>query len=418
MSPFLVRLEWAPHCPIAGSRCVPRDTRGVAYPCARLRASVCGNRLRAANKCAARAAIADLTREGWGILKRRGFQRSTILDVARSADVSSTTVSHVLNGTRFVAEATRIRVLAAVDALGYRPDAAARGLRSRQRYVIGVLITNPHNRVFASILDGLDEVLTPAGYSIIVSASRGETDRERACLRNLDDQRVDGLVVGGSAGGTTDALCRLRDHGVPMVYINGVIDQFPEVPADGVTLDFSAAGELLAVHLLELGHRRFAVLGGLGPPASASPSRSPFVLAWERTLANNGLAPDASVVYNGVSRESVGYELACQALTAADRPSALVALNTPLAVGALLACRDLGLDVPRDVSLAVLDDVLWNEIAAPSLTAIPNAWSDFGRVAGDFLLDRIAGRCSGEPRVKVFPASLIHRESTSERSTP
>jgi LacI family transcriptional regulator, galactose operon repressor len=351
------------------------------------------------------------------MVKRRGYQRSTILDVARSAEVSSTTVSHVLNGTRFVADATRARVMAAVDVLGYRPDAAARGLRSRQRYVIGVLITNPHNRVFASILDGLDEVLAPAGYSIIVSASRGETDRERACLRNLDEQRVDGLVVGSSAGGTADVLCRLREHGVPMVYINGVIDQFPEVPADGVTLDFPAAGELLAAHLLGLGHRRFALLGGLGPPASATPARSPFVMAWERTLAESGLGPGVSVVYNGVSREEVGYELACEALTAPDRPSALVALNTPLAVGALLACRELGLHVPRDVSLAVLDDVLWNQIAAPPLTAIPNAWSDFGRVAGDFLLDRIAGRYVGEPRVKIFPAGLIERESTSERST-
>jgi LacI family transcriptional regulator len=331
--------------------------------------------------------------------------------------VSSTTVSHVLNGTRFVADATRARVLAAVDALGYRPDAAARGLRSRQRFVVGVLITNPHNRVFASILDGLDEVLAPAGYSIIVTASRGETDRERTCLRNLDEQRVDGLLVGSSAGGTSDMLCRLRDHGVPMVYINGVIDQFPDVPADGVTLDFAAAGELLALHLLELGHRRFAVLGGLGPPASTLAARSPFVTAWERTLACNGLDPDASVVYNGVSREDVGYDLACEALTVADRPSALVALNTPLAVGALLACRHLGLQVPHDVSLAVLDDVLWNQIAAPSLTAIPNAWSDFGRVAGEFLLDRIAGRYSGAPRVSVFPASLIPRESTAERST-
>src|SRR5262249_40649496 len=155
-------------------------------------------------------------------------------DVARRALVSATTVSHVLNNTRFVADDTRARVLSVVDELGYRPDAAARSLRSRRRHVIGLLISNPHNPLFASLMDGLDEILTPAGYSIIVSATRGEADRERYCLRNLDEQRVDAVVVGSSEGGSADLLRRLRDHGVPMVYVNGVASQFAELPEDTV----------------------------------------------------------------------------------------------------------------------------------------------------------------------------------------
>jgi len=347
------------------------------------------------------------------VATRRPLQRSTIVDVARRARVSPTTVSHVLNGTRFVAHETRERVLSVVDELGYRPDAAARSLRSRRRNVVGLLITNPHNRAFASIMDGLDEVLTPAGYSIMVAATRGETDRELLCLRNLDEQRVDGVVVGSSAGGSSEPLQRLHHHNVPLVYINGVASQFPDLPADTVTLDFTAAGRLLASHLLGLGHRRFALIGGLGLPASRARDRSPFVTAWLRTLARAGLEPAASRIYPGVSREEVGYHLAREALTVTDGPpSALVALNTPLAVGSLLACRDLGRRVPEDVSLAVLDDVPSNQIASPPLTAIPNAWPEFGKIAGQFLIDRIRGY-SGAPRVHVFRARLVQRGSTA-----
>jgi LacI family transcriptional regulator len=334
-----------------------------------------------------------------------------MLDVARRAQVSPTTVSHVLNGTRFVADDTRARVLAVIEQLGYRPDPVARSLRSRRRNVIGLLITNPHNRVFASIMDGLDEVLGPAGYSIIVAATRGETERERYCLANLRDQRIDGLVVGSSAGGSVESMARLREDGVPVVYINGVADQFPQLPADTVTLDFTTAGRLLARHLLELGHRRIAVLGGLGLPESSARTDSPFVAALRRTLSKAGVQ-SAPRVYPGVSREEVGYRLAREALSQADPPTALVAVNTPLSVGALLACRDLHKQVPHDVSIAVLDDVPSNAIADPPLTAIPNAWSEFGTVAGQFLLERMRGY-AGAPRMHVFRARLERRGSTA-----
>jgi DNA-binding LacI/PurR family transcriptional regulator len=263
-------------------------------------------------------------------------------------------------------------------------------------------------------MDGLDEVLTPAGYSIIVSATRGDLERERYCLRNLDEQRVDGVVVGSSAGGTGDLVRRLRDHGVPLVYINGVAAQFPDLPSDTVTLDFTSAARLLARHLVDLGHRRIALLGGLVDHGeSGRPLEPPFVSAWQRALleAGNGVVP--SPVYPGVSREEVGHRLAREALADRYQPSALLALNTPLAVGALLACRDLGLRVPHDVSVAVLDDVPSNAITDPPLTAIPNAWPEFGSLAGQFLLDRIRGY-AGAPRVHIFRARLVTRRSTAD----
>ena len=115
----------------------------------------------------------------------------TIFDVAPRARISATTVSHVLNNTRFVSDASRTRVLAAVDELCYQPNAAARSLRSRRRRIIGLLVTNLENRGFASLLEGVDLVVGPAGYSIIVSATRGDPDTVRAYVARAACRRSD-----------------------------------------------------------------------------------------------------------------------------------------------------------------------------------------------------------------------------------
>jgi LacI family transcriptional regulator len=311
----------------------------------------------------------------------------------------------VLNQTRFVADETRARVLAAVEELGYQPDAAAQSLRSKRRRIVGLLITNPHNRSFASLIDGLDDVLAPAGYSIIVSATRGDPERELACIRMLREQVVDGLVVAGSAGGKEAYLRRLHDSGLPIVYVN----RFDaKLPTDHVTLDYVDAGRKIAGHLIDLGHRRFALLG-VGP---IDPTDHPFLVGWYEVLQAVGIAADWTASFGGVSREEVGYRLAREALASHNRPSALVALNSPIAVGALLACQELGLAVPRDLSIAVLNDVPWAQVSEPRLTAVPNSWPEFGRVAARFLLDRMLGRYAGEPRLETFPADLVVRGST------
>jgi LacI family transcriptional regulator, galactose operon repressor len=328
----------------------------------------------------------------------------TIFDVALRSGVSATTVSHVLNGTRFVAHASRQRVLAAVDELGYQPNAAARSLRSRRRRIVGLLVTNLQNRGFASLLEGTDLVMAQAGYSIIVSASRGDPETEAACVRMLREQRIDGLILAGTANGQDDLLLRLHHHGLPMVCINRVPTT---LPVDHVTIDYRGAGQTLARHLLQLGHRRFAVLGG-----SARSASHPFMDGWCEVLADAGVAAESTTTYLGVSQEEVGFRLARTAMAVAEPPTALVTRNPPLAAGALLALQELGLDIPGQVSLATLGDGVWARVAAPPITAIQDASPDLARVAAEFLIQRIAGAFDGPPRLVTIPAQATLRRST------
>jgi DNA-binding LacI/PurR family transcriptional regulator len=338
------------------------------------------------------------------VIRSRRSDRPTIHDVARRAEVSSTTVSHVLNRTRVVADDTTAKVMAAVEALGYHADAAARSLRSRHRQIVGLLITNPHNRGFASFMDGIDEILTPAGYSVIVSTTRGDPDREIASLRTMHEQRVDGLIVASWTGGTEDYLHRLGDGGLPIVQLNRISST---VASDTLHLDYGDAGALVAQHLIERGHRTYGILG-----LNLETSGHVFLKGWFDVLGREGLDRESTVGRSAVSREEVGYSLARELLQVVPRPTSLVTMNLPLALGALLACQDLGLAIPGDISLVTMGDAWWTRIAAPPITAVADALPEWGRLAARFLLERIQGDYAGPPRREVFPPYLIVRDST------
>lgn len=293
-----------------------------------------------------------------------------------------------------------------MDELGYHPDAAARSLRSRRRRIVGLLVTNLQNRGFVAFMDGIDEVFNPAGFSLIVSATRGDPRRELAGLRMFREQGVDGLIVAGTAGAKEDYLRRLYESGLPMVQINRTDATFP---VDHVMLDYVAAGRTLAEHLVGLGHRRFAVLG---TPVGRTPIH-PFYEGWFAGLSAMGLGPEATRSLPGVSQEQVGYRLAREALLVRQRPSAVIAANTPLMIGALLACHELGISIPEDLAFATLGDTPVTQVTSPPITAIPDASPEFGRLAAQFLLERILGTYTGPPRLQRLPAELMVRRSTA-----
>ena len=293
-----------------------------------------------------------------------------------------------------------------MDELGYHPDAAARSLRSRRRRIVGLLVTNLQNRGFVAFMDGIDEVLNPAGFSLIVSATRGDPRRELACLRMFREQGVDGLIVAGTAGAKEDYLHRLYESGLPMVQINRVDATFP---VDHVKLDYVAAGRLMAEHLVGLGHRRFAILG----PCLGGTPVHPFVEGWFAALSAAGIGPDSTRGLPGVSQEQVGYRLAREALLVGERPSAVVAGNLPIMIGALLACQELGISIPGDLAFATLGDAAVTQVTSPPITAIPDTLPEFGRLAAQFLLERILGTYAGPPRLQMFPGELRIRRSTA-----
>lgn len=218
---------------------------------------------------------------------------ATIKDVARHADVSVTTVSHVVNGTRHVSPESRARVETAIRALGYVPSAIARSLKSNNTRTLGMLIPNSSNPYFAEIVHAVEDRCFGAGYNLILCNTNDEAHRQGTYLQVLAERRIDGLIV-VSTGHDATLPNQLAGLGIPTVLVDREIE-IAEQPCDLVETAHMQGGLLATQHLLQLGHQRIACIGGptgLAPASSALPAgaapRPPQ--AWARVTACCGTA--------------------------------------------------------------------------------------------------------------------------------
>ncbi len=249
----------------------------------------------------------------------------TMKDVAERARVSVSTVSHVLNGTRKVSEETRGEVLAAVEELSYRPNLLARGLKTRRTYTIGLLIPDIQNSFFTSVVRGVEDVALSRGYHLFLCNTDEDPGREDEYIRELARKRVDALMVAPSARREADVR-RLRGEGVPFVLVDRDVEG---VDADIVGVDNRAGMRLIAEHLVELGHRRIAMISGSLDKASGYERD----LGLRDALSDLELALEDFLVRFGDFRTSSGREGARELLSLRSSPTALVTANNQMTLG-------------------------------------------------------------------------------------
>ena len=329
---------------------------------------------------------------------------ANIKDVALRAGVSVTTVSHVVNGTRFVKEASRLRVEAAVRDLGYVPSAVARSLKHNATRTFGMLIPNNSNPYFAEVLRGVELRCFAAGYNVILCNSNDDPKRQASHLRVLAEKRVDGLVLVSSKGdaGLRDIMGELK---IPVVLLDREI---PGLACDLVEVDHVAGGLIATQHLLALGHPRVACISG---PAGLSPS-SQRRAGWKQAMAQAGVEREPGDLARGDFSPRGGY-LAMQALLRKDpRPTAVFVCNDLMAFGALAAAREAGIEVPSQLSMVSYDDIELAAFAAPPLTTVVQPKLQIGTLAAEMLLDRVDGK-SGPPRRVMLEPLLKCRASTA-----
>jgi LacI family transcriptional regulator len=329
--------------------------------------------------------------------------RVTIIDVARHAQVSKTTVSHVLSGKRPVSAITRDRVERSIGALGYRPNGLARSLRTSRTHMVALIlpdITNPYYPVLAR---GLESGIEPDGYRAFICSSDGDPDRERAYLREVCDRGVDGIVL-DSFHLTVDDLQVATGGLLPLVWIGGTPMEHPGV--DSVRSDDDAGAYAATRHLVERGHRRVAMVDG--PPGSGTARRE----GYRRALAEAGLpaypepSPRTDWTRNGGSR-------AVASLLALDpRPSAIFCSNDLTAIGALDAAREVALQVPADVAIVGFDDIEPSALVTPALSTVVNPAIEIGRTAARLLAERMTGAYDGPARSITLPSPLVVRQSS------
>jgi len=326
----------------------------------------------------------------------------TMRDVSAMAGVSISTVSHVINSTRAVPEATRERVLEAIRATGFMPNSIARSLKRAETRTLGLAIGDISNPYFTEVVHALEAAAAAAGYTLILTDIGEDPDRERAALHALIGRRVDGLILSPSAAGGAQAIEHAQRNKVPVIQIDRVANR----ACDFVVARNRPDMRRLVRHLAELGHRRIGMLTGL-PGLSSSKER---ISGYQRGLRDAGIEPDpALMVPAGSSLEPA--RIATHALIQrAKPPTALVASNNLMALGAMRALVERGLEVPNDVALVAFDDFEWADLFHPRLTTIAQPCRLIGESAVKLMLDRIA-RPDAPPRHLRLPTTLHHRES-------
>jgi len=330
----------------------------------------------------------------------------TIREVAQHAQVSVTTVSHVINGTRFVSEEAKARVQAAIAALHYVPSAVARSLKSSRTHTVGMMIPNNSNPYFAEIIRGIEDTCFAAGFNVILCNSDDDPHKQAAYVRVLSEKQVDGLIV-LSSGGDPELLDTLRGAPMPQVVVDREID---DLAADLVEVDHEGGARLAVEHLVSLGHARIACIAG---PLALSPARQ-RVQGWRSALQAAGLACDDALVADGGFTAAGGFA-AMRALLV-YRPSAVFASNDLMAIGAICAAAEAGLRVPQDVSMIGFDDIALAAYSNPPLTTIAQPKHQTGELAAQLLMQRIAQ--PGRPlQREILRPSLVLRRSAAGLKT-
>lgn len=331
-------------------------------------------------------------------------EQATILQVARHAGVSATTVSHVLSSKRPVAAAARRRVEQAIAELGFRPNGLARSLRARRSHTVGLLIPDITNPWYPVLARGLQDALAADGYHTFLCNTDSQEDRELEFLEALVDRRVDGIVLAAPRVPAGKACATILRRGIALV-VAGRVGDWPG--ADMIEADEVDAAAAATRHLLDRGHRRVAHIAGTpGMHVAADRQRG-----YRRALEEAGVAHDPALAVPADFTRAGGAVAMRTLLKLPEPPTAVFAANDLLAIGALDVIREHGLAVPGDLALVGFDDIDAAALMSPPLTTVVNPAYEWGRTAGRMLLDRMRGSVQEPGRRAVIPFRIVIRSS-------
>ena len=331
----------------------------------------------------------------------------TIRQIAQKADVSIGTVSHVINGTAAVREKLRVRVLEAIRSLGYQPSQLARGLRRNQTSILVMIIPDVTNPFFPAVIRGVEDVAFKNKFRLVLCNTDNDRRKETLYLNEMRSYSPAGWLVIPSADSEI-ASHFAKMPGPPVV----CLDRQPQGWDGDLVLVANEAGAYSATrHLLRMGHRHIAVITGPLHLANAVERLNGF----KRALAEANVPIDADYIQEARFERNSGYSAAKLLLRMMPRPTAIFACNDLMALGVLLAARELGLHCPEDLSIVGFDNLEFAELTAPALTTVHQPGYQLGTAAARLLLERIAG--SQKPRQKVvLPTELRSRQSVGPPS--
>jgi LacI family transcriptional regulator len=323
----------------------------------------------------------------------------TLQQVADMAGVSPSTVSRILNGTAVVSEDKKKAVDDAIKALGFVPNPVARGLAGGRTLSVGVVTQAIDSPFYGGAHRGIEDTLVAAGYSPLFISGHWDLEAEQRCIDVLRSRRVDGLMV--LTGRLSDAALKALARELPLV-VTGRDLSAPNVFS--LNFDDLLGARLATEHLLDLGHRRIAFIGG----DPLHPDSAKREKGYRQALKSRGVKVDEALLLAGDYREEGGLQAIERLLDAGTPFTAIFAANDQMAFGAALALHRRGLHVPQDVSLVGFDDVATSSYTVPPLSSIHQPVYELGRLAATAMLDLLAGR---QPDAVLPSPRMVVRES-------
>ncbi len=328
----------------------------------------------------------------------------TIKDIAQVVGVSPSTVSRALNDSPLINEATKNRIRRVAKELGYERNELARGLVKGSSGTVGVILPDITNPFFAEIIKGAEEVVRNRGFGVVLCTTEGFPGREREYLQLLRRKRVDGLII---ASVTVDDpyLAELQRAHVPFVLVSRLSER---IDAPYVVVDDKEGGRLAMEHLVELGHRKIAYIGG---PANVHSSRKRME-AYREVLEAQGIRFRRRWAVFAAFTQEAGHTVGKALLSEDERPTAIFAANDLIALGVMEAAEELGLAIPEDLSLVGYNNIVYAALPRIQLTTVAQPACEMGRIAAHYLL----GVCTGQGQEKlrcVLPPRLVVRKTTA-----
>lgn len=346
------------------------------------------------------------------------MSKVTIFDVAQKAGVSASTVSNYLNDRQEQMRSTTLqRIEKAIVELGYSPNQVARQLKTGHAPVIGLIVPSVANPFYGVFARGVEDVALQLGFKVFLGNSERDPKMEQSYAKELWSFGVRGIIFGSSLT-TLSYLNDLIQQGINVMVFDRPGQRANNVPVDSVSVDNINATRLATRHLLALGHRRIGFLSG----PIQTVSRMDRLEGYRLALREAGIEPDPALVWQGTpSPTGFGDAEALDAgrigthhlLNLLEPPTAIISINDMYAFGAYAGARDLGVNIPHDLSVIGFDDIVLTEVVQPPLTTIRQPIREITRYAVERLIGRIQGTVTGPVEHLSLPANLVVRASTA-----
>lgn len=327
-----------------------------------------------------------------------------IKDVAAEARVSTATVSHVINGTKYVSDETRERVLKAIEKLNFYPNAHARTLALGRSNIIGLLISDINNPFFPEIVKSIETSAFDHGYNVILINTNYDARRSADYVRRLIELKVAGVLM-MTAELDPSLIKELEAKEVRVVFNDlGIVTEY----MSNIVLDYSTGIEEAVRHLVSLGHERIAHIAGTTRIRSGNIRREAFIEAIKKYLPN----VKNQIIFEGDFRFEGGRLAATEILDLKKLPTAVVVANDMMALGAMQEFKASGLRIPQDISIVGFDDIAFASLCEPPLTTVCSPRVEIGRRAIEALTTLIENPNQGGVEINI-PTYLITRKSTA-----